>query len=164
MQLPALLVVDLDNRDAEAAQNIEVCLRVAANLRQGPDDEGGVFLTVDKGKGAASGLLGRIAADGPISITWNSTLSKISAFRGPDWPSAVRAWVAAGGKMTLRQAGLTAGQALIGAKSGTLTVGQDGRVRGVIDATLRGESSARSRPACTGARGGRCRGVSAAST
>jgi hypothetical protein len=111
--------------------------RVEFHLRQGPDDEGGVFVTVDKGKAALSGLLGRIAADGPISITWNATLSKISAFKGEDWPSAVRAWVAAGGQLNVGQAGLTAGQALIGAKSGTLTVGQDGRLRGVLDVTLR---------------------------
>ena len=113
---------------------------VEFHLRQAPaavGDEGGVWLSVKNGKAQLAGLLGRIAGDGPISITWDSTLSKMSAFRGEDWPGAVRAWTAAGGRMTVRQAGLTAGRALIGAKSGTLTVGQDGRVRGVLDVTLR---------------------------
>jgi hypothetical protein len=111
--------------------------RVEFHLRQGPDDEGGVFVTVDKGKAQLTGLLGRIAGDGPISIAWNATLSKISAFRGEDWPAAVRNWTAAGGEMHVRQAGLTAGQALIGVKSGTLTAGADGRLRGALDVTLR---------------------------
>jgi hypothetical protein len=114
--------------------------RVEFHLRQAPaevGDEGGVWLSVMNGRAQLSGLLGRIAGDGPVSLTWDSTLSKVSAFRGPDWPAAVRNWTAAGGQMTVRRAGLTAGKALIGAKSGELTVGSDGRLRGVLDVTLR---------------------------
>jgi hypothetical protein len=111
--------------------------KVEFHLRAGPDDEGGVFLTVDKGKARLSGLFARIAGDKPISITWNATLSKMSAFTGNDWASAVRRWTDAGGEMRLRQAGITAGEALIGANSGSLTVGRDGRARGVLDVTLR---------------------------
>jgi len=61
----------------------------------------------------------------------------MSAFNGPDWPDAVRHWVAAGGQMTVRNAGVTAGEALIGATSGTLSVGSDGRLRGVLPVTLK---------------------------
>jgi len=111
--------------------------KVEFHLRAGPDDEGGVFTHVDNGKARLSGLFARIAGDKPISIVWNATLTKMSAFHGKDWPSAVRKWVAAGGQMRLRQAGVTAGDALIGSNSGTLTVGADGRVRGVLDVTLR---------------------------
>jgi hypothetical protein len=111
--------------------------RVEFHLRAGPDDEGGVFLSVDKGKARLAGLFARIAGDKPISITWNATLSKMSAFTGPDWAEAVRHWSDAGGEMRLRQAGVTAGEALIGANSGALTVGRDGRARGVLDVTLR---------------------------
>jgi hypothetical protein len=111
--------------------------RVEFHLRAGPDDEGGVFLTVDKGKAQLSGLFARIAGDKPISITWNSVLTKMSALTGPDWGSAVRRWTDAGGELRLRQAGVTAGEALISANSGSLTVGRDGRARGVIDVTLR---------------------------
>jgi hypothetical protein len=111
--------------------------RVEFHLRAGPDDEGGVFLTVDKGKARLSGLFARIAGDKPISISWNATLSKMSAFTGDNWASAVSHWTDAGGEMRLRQAGITAGDALIGANSGALTVGRDGRVRGVLDVTLR---------------------------
>jgi hypothetical protein len=110
---------------------------VEFHLRPGPDDEGGVFLDVKNGKARLSGLFARIAGDKPISISWNATLSKMSAFTGATWPEAVRHWTAAGGRMTIRNAGLTAGDALIGARSGTLGVGADGRLTGGLDVTLR---------------------------
>lgn len=111
--------------------------RVEFHLRKGPDDEGGVFFKVEKGRTQLAGLLGRIAGDGPVSLSWNSTLSKMSAFKGSDWPGAVRAWTVAGGRMTVRDGGLTAGSALIQARSGTLSVGSDGRLRGVLDVNLK---------------------------
>jgi hypothetical protein len=111
--------------------------KVEFHLRAGPDDEGGVFLTVDKGKARLSGLFARIAGDKPISIAWNSTLSKISAFSGDNWPDAVRHWSDAGGQMNVRQAGITAGDALIGASAATLTVGRDGRLRGELPVSVR---------------------------
>ncbi len=111
--------------------------RVEFHLRAGPDDEGGVFAEVKDGKAQLSGLSARIAGDKPISIAWNSTLSKMSAFRGADWPSAVRHWVDAGGQMTVRNGGVTAGDAVVTATSGALTVGVDGRLRGLLEVSLR---------------------------
>ena len=111
--------------------------RVEFHLRAGPDDEGGLFAEVKNGKAQFSGLFARIAGDKPVSMTWNSTLSKMSAFEGATWPEAVRRWTAAGGRMTVRSAGITAGDALIGANSGSLGVGGDGRLTGALDVTLR---------------------------
>jgi hypothetical protein len=110
---------------------------VEFHLRPGPDDEGGVFAEVKNGKARLSGLLGSIAGEKPVSLTWNSTLSKMSAFEGKTWPDAVRHWTAAGGRMNVREAGLTAGDALVGAKAGALSVGSDGRLSGALDVTLR---------------------------
>jgi len=110
--------------------------RVEFHLRAGPDDEGGVFARLDNGTARLSGLFARIANGKPISLTWNSTLSKMSAFTGPDWPSAVRHWADAGGQMTVRQGNLTAGDALVGS-TGKLSVGRDGRLTGTLDSTLR---------------------------
>jgi len=110
---------------------------VEFHLRRGPDDEGGVFARLDNGKARLTGLLGRIAGDKPVSIVWNSTLSKISSFQGADWPDAVRRWTDAGGRMTVRDAKLTAGEALIETSASTLDVGPDGRLRGVTPVTLR---------------------------
>lgn len=110
---------------------------VEFHLRPGPDDEGGVFAEVKNGRARLSGIFARIAGDKPISLTWNSTLSKMSAFEGATWPDAVRRWTAAGGRMTVRDAGLTAGDALVGVRSGTLTAGGDGRLNGALEVTLR---------------------------
>jgi len=111
--------------------------RVEFHLRAGPDDEGGVFAKVDGGKARLTGLLARIAGDRPISMTWNSTLSKMSAFSGKTWADAVRRWANAGGKMTVRQAAVTAGDAILDANSGSLGVGGDGRLSGVLEVSLR---------------------------
>jgi len=111
--------------------------RVEFHLRAGPDDQGGVFARVDNGKARLSGLFARVAGDKPISIVWNSTLSKMSAFAGPDWPRAVRHWADAGGSMTVRQTSVTAGDALLGSKSGSLSVDRNGRLLGVLDVSLR---------------------------
>lgn len=111
--------------------------RVELHLRPGPDDQGAVMFKVDQGTARLSGLFARIAGDKPISIIWDSTLSKMSAFSGRDWPSAVRAWSRAGGTIGVRQAGVTAGEAVVGAQPGPLTVGADGRLRGTLDVSLR---------------------------
>ncbi len=111
--------------------------RVEFHLRAGPDDEGGVFAEVRNGKAQFSGLFARIAGDRPVTMTWNSTLSKMSSFQGRTWPDAVRHWAAAGGQMTVRSAGITAGDAVIGVRAGKLSVGSDGRLAGGLDVTLR---------------------------
>ena len=111
--------------------------RVEFHLRAGPNDEGGVFASVENGQARLSGLFARVAAGKPISIVWNSTLSKMSAFAGATWPDAVRHWSDAGGAMTVRDAGITAGDAIIGASGGTLRAAADGRLSGTLPLTLR---------------------------
>lgn len=111
--------------------------RVEFHLRAGPDDEGGVFVTVDGGQARLSGLFARMAEGKPIGIAWNATLSHMSAFSGRDWPDAVRRWMATGGRMTVRNGAITAGQALVTANSGSLGVAPDGRLSGVLDVSLR---------------------------
>lgn len=111
--------------------------RVEFHLRPGPNDQGGLMFKVDAGKARLSGLFARIAGDRPVSMIWESTLSKMSAFQGRDWPGAVRAWSQAGGEASVRQAGVTAGEASLGAQSGTLSVGADGRLRGAMEVSLR---------------------------
>jgi hypothetical protein len=111
--------------------------RVEFHLRAGPNDEGGVFAKVDGGRAQLSGLFARVADGKPVAMAWNSTLSKMSAFSGADWPDAVRRWSDAGGRMTVRDAGVTAGDAVLGVTSGTLGAGRDGRLEGVLQVTLR---------------------------
>ena len=114
--------------------------RVELHLRQAPaevGDEAGLWLSVKDGKAQLGGLLGRVADGKPVSIEWDSRLTKASALHGRDWPDVVRRWSAAGGRINVKHAGLTAGDALIGANSGTLGVGPDGRLSGVLDVSLR---------------------------
>jgi hypothetical protein len=111
--------------------------RVEFHLRAGPDDEGGVFASVTNGKARLRGLFARIAGDKPVSFEWNSTLSKMSGFGGSDWADAVRHWTAGGGRMTVRKATLTAGDAQVAVTAGTLGAGADGRLTGALDVALR---------------------------
>lgn len=114
--------------------------RVEFHVRKAPSevgDEAGVWLSVKNGKGQLSGLLGRIAGEKPISLEWDGRISKASALRGADWPSAVRAWAQAGGRMEVKRGGLTAGDALIGVNRGSLGVSSDGRAIGTLDVSLR---------------------------
>jgi hypothetical protein len=115
---------------------LETADLVEFHLRPGPDDEGLVAAEVKNGKARLSGLFGRIAGDKPISIVWNSRMTKMSAFEGEDWPAAVRRWSDAGGQMRVVQGGVTAGEAILGSNAGTLNVGIDGRLRGMLDVTL----------------------------
>jgi hypothetical protein len=126
--------------------------KVELHLRAGPNDEGGVFVSVENGRAQPGGLLGRIAGDKPVSLAWNSTLSKISAFQGGDWGAAVRSWADAGGVMTVRPGTqLAAGDALAAVRAGTLRAGGDGRLRGELDVTLRQAPQALAAMAAIGA-------------
>lgn len=111
--------------------------RIELHLRPMPDDQAILRFRVDAGRAQVGGLFGRIAGDRPIGMVWEAQLSRISAFRGRDWPSAVRTWSDAGGRVAVKQAGVTAGDALIGAQSGDLSVGTDGRLRGSLDVNLK---------------------------
>ncbi|WP_293905501.1 DUF2125 domain-containing protein [Phenylobacterium sp.] len=114
--------------------------RVEIHLRRAPaelGDEAGVWVSVQDGKAQLAGLLGRIAGDKPVSIAWDSRLTKVDALRGATWADAVAAWSRAGGRINVKRAGLTAGDALIGVNSGALGVGSDGRLTGVLDVSLR---------------------------
>jgi len=124
--------------------------KVETHLRAGPDDQAAVLFRVDNGKARLSGLFARIAGEKPISMVWDSTLSEASAFKGADWPSAVKSWTGAGGVMTVRQAGLTAGDAVVGSQAGTLGVSYDGRLSGSLDVTLREAPQALTAMAQTG--------------
>jgi len=131
--------VDLAFRPAPGARpfGLTAARRVEFHLRAGPDDQGGVFFSLDGGQAQLSGLFARIAEGGPISLSWNSTLSKMSAFTGRDWPDAVRRWADAGGLMSVRGAAVVAGDALLKADAGTLGVAPDGRLEGTLSVALR---------------------------
>lgn len=107
------------------------------HLRPGPADQGALLLRIVGARARLSGLVAQIAQGGPVSVVWDSVFSHASAVRGQDWPSAIKAWSAANGALTVRQATLTAGESILILKGGDLTTGTDGRIKGALDAQLR---------------------------
>lgn len=107
------------------------------HLRSGPDAQGAILFKADGAKVAFTGLLGRIAQNRTASLYWDSRLSQVTALRGDNWTDAVRDWTAAGGAISVESGKLTAGDALIEAKSGALTVDDGGRLEGALDVTVR---------------------------
>jgi hypothetical protein len=107
------------------------------HVRPGPDDQGAIFFEAKGAKARFTGLMGRIAADRTADLIWDSKISKVSALRGASWADAVSDWSDAGGSLTVQQGKLNAGEALLEAKSGALTVDDDGRLQGALDVTVR---------------------------
>ena len=107
------------------------------HIRPGPDDQGAIFFEAKGAKARFTGLLGRIAEDRTADLIWDSRISKVSALRGRNWADAVSDWSKAGGALTVQQGKLNAGEALLEAKSGALTVGDNGRLQGALDVTVR---------------------------
>jgi len=110
---------------------------VHLHTRAGPSDQGAAYVELDGAKANFSGLIGRIAQGRPVSLIADGIYSHAGALDGPDWASAVRAWSRAGGTMAVRRVRVAAGEALLDAKAGTLTVGDDGRLGGALTASLR---------------------------
>ena len=106
------------------------------HLVPGGKDEAALLLRIDGGHASPGGFTARLAGDRPVSLLWDSLISQRDALKGKDWPQSVRAWTAAGGTMTLRQGGLTLGDTVLGLKSGQLTTGVDGRLRGGLQVSL----------------------------
>jgi hypothetical protein len=65
-------------------------------------------------------------------MSWDLVLSKMSAFKGSNWPNAVRSWRDGGGVLSVRGAELRGGDALLNGQGGPLRVGLDGRLSGTL--------------------------------
>src|SRR5690606_27773720 len=60
------------------------------HLRPGErPDEAILRFRVQEGKARLSGVFAQIAGDKPVSLIWESELTRIAGFGGTDWPSAV---------------------------------------------------------------------------
>ena len=108
--------------------------RLELHLQPGPDDQAALLIRIEDAKLAPSANLARIAPT--LDLTWDSRLSHLSALHGKDWPAAVQAWTAAGGAMSVAAAKLSLGGLSLEGSGGTLTVGDDGRLRGVASLTV----------------------------
>jgi hypothetical protein len=108
------------------------------NLRliPGPDDQGGILLYLDGANMALQGLAARATEGHTVTLDVDLTLSKVSGFAGSSWSRAAGAWSDGGGRILVRKARVSGGDAVLQARSGTLSIGSDGRLEGVLGATL----------------------------
>jgi hypothetical protein len=110
---------------------------VHLHTRAGPDDQGALYLEVDQAMAPFTGLLGRIADGKPVTLVADTIYSHAGALTGADWASAVARWRDRGGVLNMRTLKLTAGDSVLDAKPGMLTVDRDGRLKGSLGVALR---------------------------
>jgi hypothetical protein len=110
---------------------------VHLHTRAGPDDQGAFYLEVDQANAPFTGLLGRIADGKPVTLIADTLYSHAGALSGPDWAASVTRWRDQGGVLDMRSLKLLAGDAVLDAKPGVLTVDQDGRLKGSLSVALR---------------------------
>lgn len=107
------------------------------HLRPGPNDQGAVMFKADGARLRLTGLPARVAQNKPVSILWDLNLARMAAFKGGDWPEAVRNWRDAGGVVTVREVSIRGGDALLTADGGPLRVSADGYLQGELAASLK---------------------------
>ena len=106
--------------------------RLELHLRPGPDDQAAIFLRLEGGAPEPGRLLADLGGGAPVSGQLEAIADRASMF---GQPTPLRAWSAAGGRLELRQAGLTTGETRLAVTSPGLGASTDGRLTGPL--TLR---------------------------
>lgn len=106
--------------------------------RAGPADQGAVLLEVDGGRPAPGTDLAKLASAGAVTLTIDAVMSHASALSGAGWRASAAGWSRGGGELSLQRLTFAAGSAFLEAHSGSLTLGDDGRLAGWIDSRLSG--------------------------
>ena len=141
-QIPARLSVEGENLTftpgpgarpffAQSAAQLNI------HAKPGPADQGALYFGLVGVKASPASLIGKVAGAGPVSLTLDGIFSHASALRGANLGEALRGWARVGGSLQVRQATLEAGGAALDARSGGLTVGEDGRLQGTLNANLK---------------------------
>jgi hypothetical protein len=104
--------------------------------RTGPADQGAILVTVTGGSATPGTWLATLAQGSPVAFATDAILSHASALRGHGWREALTNWAHGGGALAIRQLTLTGGGAGFDARSGQLSVGDDGRLVGALPATV----------------------------
>jgi hypothetical protein len=100
-----------------------------AHLAPAEGDTARLSVRFDKAT-VTAGNLAQIAGGTPVTFAIEGTASRASALSGKSWPDLVRRWAAAGGVFEVHKGGLSAGQAELSLKSGSITADPDGRLNG----------------------------------
>ncbi len=104
--------------------------------RPAPDDQGEVWFSLAGAKVAPQSWMGQIARGAPVNITFDGVVFRAGTLRGGDWRDAARNWTHSGGGLDVRQFTLTAGEASLDSRRGSLAVADDGGLVGELDANL----------------------------
>ena len=140
MRPPSLSVEGLNLRFKSASGTQPLALttadKVEFHLRPGPDRQGAVLFRLINGRSPPRGPLDLIAAGRPVDLQLEAILSKADALRGPGLAKSFRTWALAGGRATLKEAKVTAGDAMIKTSPGDLSLTPDGYLSAQLDVTL----------------------------
>jgi hypothetical protein len=101
-----------------------------------PDDQAQVWFSLAGGQVSPESWMGEVGRGAPVAIALDGVVFRIGTLVGPDWRDAARNWTHSGGGLDVRQFTLTAGQASLDARRGSLAVGDDGALVGELDANL----------------------------
>ncbi|HEX6858825.1 MAG TPA: DUF2125 domain-containing protein [Caulobacteraceae bacterium] len=110
--------------------------RLVLHLRPGPQDQGAILMRVEDAKANLPGLLARVADDDPVEMNVELIFNKASALQGQNWRTMASRWSSAGGTVTVQNASLKVGGAVLAAHGGALSIGPDGRAEGGLDLDL----------------------------
>jgi hypothetical protein len=112
------------------------------HARSGPDDQGAFYLEIDRATTQGAGPLAQVAAGAPVTLIADAIYSHARALSndagaGPGLAGALASWSDAAGELAVRRLTLAAGPAGAEARSGTLAIGADGRLRGALALSLK---------------------------
>jgi hypothetical protein len=109
--------------------------RLEFHVRPGPDDQAALFLRLEDGAPTPGRLFADLGGGGAVSAAVDARLDHASALRGAGTDPALAAWGAKGGRLELREAGVTAGPARLSLASPGLKAGPEGRLEGRLSVT-----------------------------
>lgn len=109
--------------------------RLEFHIRPGPDDQAAVFMRLEDGTPSPGRLFDDLGGGGLVSARLDARLNHASALRGEGLNGALAAWSSKGGRLDLKEAGLTVGEARLSIGSPGLRAGADGRLQGRLSVT-----------------------------
>lgn len=107
--------------------------------RAGPGEQAALFFSLDGATARPDSWIGQIAAGMPVAIRLDTIINHAGDLHGATWRGLVAHWSAAGGAFDVHQLTLTAGDASLDARKGGIAVGDDGRLEGILEASLSDE-------------------------
>lgn len=111
-----------------------------AEFVEGPPgiDEAALLVRMSGGRARPTGLLSYIGQGGEASLHWEVLITRYRQLTGATGEAAARRWARQGGVARFRDVRLRAGGSAITNRGGELSLGPDGRLRGVLQLELSG--------------------------